>query len=464
MPFAPLNPVFGTLRFRLMLWNTAVVLLMVLPTLVVVRETLRHTLRHELDQLLREDVLEVDLLARQLRDSPEELRQELTLKARSHAHRGWFVQLFDGDGGLVWQAATPEIDLPPPARRGAAIDVGGYRVAEAAFERPTASVAFVRVGSSLEELQRDVALLTHMMTLAGGLILVLAPLGGYWLAGRATRPLTRIIDTAERLRPSNLAERLPVRGSGDELDRLSQTINGMLDRIAAYLERRRDFLTNAAHELRSPVSAIRATVEVTLSGRQTKEECDALLGEVLEECDALAALVNRLLLLAESDAGRPEPSEQSTDLAAAVRKSAEMFHGAAEACGVELVVPRLDPAVVPGEESALRQVLNNLLDNALEFTPEGGRVTVEVRRGAEAELVVEDTGTGIAPADLPRVFDRFYRGDRSRQRRGGGRGSGLGLSICQAIVTGLGGRIDVVSEPGRGSRFTVVLPLRGPAQ
>jgi heavy metal sensor kinase len=464
MPFAPLNPVFGTLRFRLMLWNTAVVLLMVLPTLIVVREALRHTLRHELDQLLLEDVLEVDLLTRRLQDSPEELHQELTLKARGHAHRGWFVQLFDADGGLAWQTATPEGSLPPPTRRRSAADAGGYRVAEAPLERPTPSVAFVRVGSSLEELQRDVALLTHMMTLAGGLILVLAPLGGYWLAGRATRPLTQIIDAAERLRPSNLAERLPVRGSGDELDRLSQTINGMLDRIAAYLERRRDFLANAAHELRSPVSAIRATVEVTLSGRQTREECDALLGEVLEECDALAALVNRLLLLAESDAGRPEPSDQSTDLAAAVRKSVEMFHGAAEACGVELVAPRLDPAVVPGEESALWQVVNNLLDNALEFTPEGGRVTVEVRRGAEAELVVEDTGMGIAPADLPRVFERFYRGDRSRQRRGGGRGSGLGLSICQAIVTGLGGRIDVVSEPGQGTRFTVALPLRSPGQ
>lgn len=462
MPSELLKGIVGTLRFRLLAWNTAVVLLMVLPTLIGVREAMRHTLRHELDQLLLEDALEVDLLVRQLQNSPEELHQELTLQARGHAHRGWFVQLFDAEGGLVWQTGMPpDLVLPPPTRRGTVIDVDGYRVAEARLAEGTARLAaFVRVGSSLEELQSDMALLTHMMVLAAGLILVLAPLGGFWLAGRATRPLARIIDTAARLRPSNLNERLPVRGTGDELDRLSQTINGMLDRLATYLEQHREFIANAAHELRSPVSAVRATVEVALSGRLTAEERDALLGEVLEECDALAGLVNRLLLLAEGDAGRLEPTGQSADLGTAVRKSIEMFRGAAEARGVDLFCPRLDSAVVPGDESHLRQVVNNLLDNALEFTPEGGRVTVEVRRGAEAELVVEDTGTGIAPVDLPRVFDRFYRGDRSRQRRSGGRGSGLGLSICQSIVTALGGRIGVASVPGRGTRFAVTLPLR----
>lgn len=460
MPSELFRAVFGTLRFRLLFWNTLVVLLMVLPTLIGVRETLRHTLREELDQLLREDVLEVDLLLHQLQNSAEELHQELNLKARGHAHRGWFVQLFNAAGGLVWQSDVPEgLELPPYAGREAQTDVQNYRIVEAPVGQPTRLAAFVRVGSSLEGLHRDVALLTDMMVLAGGLILILAPLGGYWLAQQATRPVAEIIDTAERLRPSNLDERLPVRGTGDELDRLSQTINGMLDRIAVYLQHRRDFIANAAHELRSPLSAIRATVEVALAGQRTTEERDALLGEVLEECDALTGLVNRLLLLAEGDAGRLDPGEQTADLSRAARKSVEMFHGAAESRGVELTLSGTSPVWVRGDESILRQVLNNLLDNALEFTPSGGRVTVQVRRGTEAELIVEDTGSGIAAEDVPRVFERFYRGDRSRSRRSGGRGSGLGLSICQAIVTALGGRIGVESQPGRGTRFTVVLPL-----
>jgi signal transduction histidine kinase len=323
----------------------------------------------------------------------------------------------------------------------------------------------LRVGSARDFIDRDVLLLSELIALALAVIAVAAPLIGYWLAGRATRPLATILRTTARLRPDRLAERLPLRGSGDELDRLSATINGLLDRIAAHLQRQRDFVANAAHELRSPLAAVRTSVEVALDHDRTPAEYRELLADVAEECDGLGGLVNQLLLLAEGDSGLLRPAGR-VRLDKVVARAVDMFRGSAEQGGIRLEAPALPPAEVAGDERHLRQVVNNLLDNAVKFTPPGGRVSVELglsppagRRPVEAVLWVADTGEGIPPEHLPHVFERFYRADRARARDRPGAGNGLGLSICQTIVTAYGGRIDAASRPGRGTVMTVVLPL-----
>jgi heavy metal sensor kinase len=296
--------------------------------------------------------------------------------------------------------------------------------------------------------------------LTGGGILLIAPPVGYWLAGRAIRPLQNIISTTERLRPGALAERLPLRDTGDELDQLSITINGFLDRLADHLKRQRDFVANAAHELRSPLAAVRTSVEVTLQRDRSSSEYQDLLADVAEEATSLSRLVNQLLLLAEGDAERLKPGGGMVPLADIAARAADMFQGVADQRGVELAVTRADAVVVRGDAGHVRQVIHNLVDNALKFTPPGGRVEVDVGPGApgRAAMRVRDTGVGIAAADLPHVFDRFFKGDRARPRDGEARGTGLGLSICQAIVTAYGGRLDVASELGRGTTVTVDLP------
>jgi signal transduction histidine kinase len=173
-------------------------------------------------------------------------------------------------------------------------------------------------------------------------------------------------------------------------------------------------------------------------------------------------LVNRLLLLAEGDAGRLAAHDQQAQLDKVIRESVNMFEAVAEAKGVELKLVGLVPVVVSGEEYHLRQVVRNLLDNAIKFTPEAGRITVELAAdpdSKEARLRVTDSGAGMAPEDLPRIFERFYRGDKSRSRDQGPGGSGLGLAICQAIITALNGTIRVHSRLGKGSTFIVTLPL-----
>ncbi len=459
-----LRPLLGTLRFRLTAWTCGVVFLTVALTLVGVREGVRRSLLFTLDEQLREDVEEIGLTVKAFRPDREKLREELAVKARGHAGLGWFAQTYALDGNLVWSTdAGPELDLPVHgSARVSLATAGAYRVAQVLLKREGQPPRVLRIGASLALVEQEVRQLTDVLLLAGGAVLIVIPLIAYWLAGRATRPLAQIIATASRLRPSSLDDRLPLRHTGDELDQLSETINGLLDRIAAYLEQNRDFLANAAHELRSPLAAIRTSLEVALDSERTVKEYVALLGDIAEECNDLGVLVNQLLVLAEGETGQLSTTSQTVRLDRVVQQSLEMFQGVAESQQVALTAPRLAPLQVRGDKHHLRQVVNNLIDNAVKFTPAEGRVIVDLgvdESGASAVLRVADNGIGIAPEHLPRIFERFFRCDRSRSREASRKGNGLGLSICDAIVKSLGGRIMLKSILGRGSEFSVLLPL-----
>jgi heavy metal sensor kinase len=321
----------------------------------------------------------------------------------------------------------------------------------------------VQTGRTLNSLVEDLELLNRALFVRGIFVIALAPLGGWFLARQLTGPIKDIIRTAERMQPQHLNERLPIRGTRDELDRVSQTINRMLDRIADYIDRNRAFVANAAHELRSPLAAIRSSAEVALNRPRTNDEYVNVLTDMVEEVDRLSSMVNRLLLLAETDVGRAVVGpDQVARLDKVVLEAVDMFQAVADVREIRIRVDELASAHVAGDESSLRHIVRNLLDNAIKFSPPGGGVTLSLTTATEpprAVLIVADRGLGIAPDDLPRVFERFFRGDRSRQRSDERAGSGLGLSICQAIASSLGGTIEVQSELGRGTTFTVALPL-----
>ena len=464
MRFAKLREVFGTLHFRLTMWHTATVLFMIVVTLLGVREGVRSALLQETDQLLSEDAREMSLVVNEFLPDVEQIEHALERKASTHAHRGLFVELLDGQGKVIWHSeAMPESLLPANLRlkSGQPATRAGQRVLQQDLARPVAGARVIRIGSSLEPLVADVDKLTQLMMIVGAIVLLVSPLGGYWLAGRATRPLAKIIDTTARLHPSNLDERLQLRGTRDELDRLSLTVNGLLDRIAAYLEQNRQFTANAAHELRSPLAAIQSSLEVAMGAERSAEEYKDLIGETLEECGRLRDLVNQLLQLAESDAGRIEIGRDALQLDQVIQKACEMFAGVAEAANSRLMIGCLHGAQVYGDANRLRQVINNLVDNAIKFSSEGGTILVKLFTDPFSRYVVlqvSDTGTGIPQEDLPHVFERFYQADKSRQRKERRGGTGLGLSICQSIVAAHGGTIEIDSELGRGTTVTVKLP------
>lgn len=463
MSFERLSHLSRTLRFRLMVWNTVVVLLTGIAILIVLREGVRLSLLHEIDEILLEDLKEIALAVKEAHardDTP--LREELDRKARGHIRHKWFAQFIDSGGRSLWEsvdaprlAATPRITEPVRP-----FTAGNFRVAEDRLSRSVDGATTVRVGESLELHYEAMNRIDWSVAVTVGLVLLIAPMVGFLLMLRATQPLAVINSTAARLRPDRIEERLPIRGTGDELDQLSRTINELLDRIAAYLRERRDFVANSAHELRSPLAAIRSTVEVALNSGRSLAEYEELLTGIIEECSSLETLVNQLLLLAETDADRLKLHGERVSLDDLVRRSADMFDAVAESRGIVMEVGPLDPIQMEGNALHLRQVVNNLLDNAIKFTPAGGKITVRLEHSApnQARLVVCDTGAGIAPEDVAHIFERFFRGDRSRDRRGIQHGSGLGLSICQAVVAAHGGTIRVESHVGSGTTFTVLLP------
>lgn len=457
------EPSGPTLRSRLTFWNTAVLLLLVSVTLVGLRQALLWTMLGELDHLLHEDAQEVALLVRGKYPDHNLIREALDRKARSHREDGWFVEIYYPDGQL-YVSSQPGVDAVPPVDVPVtALSRDGLRIVHLQLGEEGRPAMIARVGASLAGIDEDVNRLTRLLLVVGVVIVGVAPVAGWFLAGRAIRPLAAILRTTRRLRPDHLDERLTLRGTNDELDRLSLTINSFLDKLALHLRQQREFVANAAHELRSPLTALRSAIDVTLTRERSGADYRDLLADLAEECDSLRTLVNQLLLLAESDVGalaRGATPQQLDDL---VRRSVEMFEGVAEQREVELKVSALEPALVLGHPIHLREVIHNLLDNALNYTPRGGRVTVELSKvvtagQGRAVLCVRDTGIGIAAEHLPHLFERFYRADRARERGAGKGGSGLGLCICQSIVTAYGGAIRVESAPEQGTAVHVELP------
>ncbi len=457
-----------TLRFRLMVWNAVVVLLTSLAILVAVREGLRYSLLFEMDQILRQDTEEIKLA---IKEVPlvqiSERYEELNRKARGHRQDGWFIRILNTSGDEIWASENTPANRPALSalRDDQPISIGNHRILQSALQTVDRRKIIVRVGASLDFLARDMQRIDHLSLLIVLVMVVVAPLGGYWLAGRATRPLADIIHTMARLRPSQLDERLAIRKTGDELDKLSLTFNRLLDRIGDHLQEHRDSLANAAHELRTPLAAIRSSIEVCLNEDRSSEAYRELLANLIDECQSLETLVNQLLLLAETEADRLKIMGQFVDFHTIVERCVDMFRGVADFKQVELVVPPLPPVLVEGNRHHLRQLLNNLLDNALKFTSEGGKVTVSLERDEEhrlAVLKVSDSGFGISAEELPQIFDRFYRGDRSRRRDMETRGTGLGLCICRSVVHAHRGTIRVTSTPGEGTTFTIQFPLLDP--
>ena len=460
-----------------MLLNAIVVLLASMGTLVGLRAGMRFALVRELDQILDEDLdeIELDLAAAGDPDS-EALTSQLERKAEGHVQHRWFVQIcdfaisskgVDEDVGTIQRVNVPiEINIGP-IEADSPTTVNGYRLLDRSAKLANGKPVWIRVGASMSSIDRDLTLIDEIIGIAFGLGLIMAPMGGYWLAGRVTRPLANMINTADRLRPEELSERLPVRGTGDELDHLSHTFNLLLDRIASFLQQRRDFLANAAHELRTPLAALRSTAEVALRSQRSATEYQELLGTIVEESESLEVLVNQLLLLAETEADSETLmlSGEPVAMSKLLERSYDMFVGVAESRSISLKLQLQQSATVKGNRHHLRQVINNLIDNALKFTPAGGTVVVSLNLDSQANnaiLSVSDSGIGIAEDEMPRLFERFYRGDRSRRRDAVTRGTGLGLSICQAIVKGHGGTLSIESQIGKGSCFQVSIPLLPP--
>ena len=294
------------------------------------------------------------------------------------------------------------------------------------------------------------------------LLVILASVLGYWLGGRALAPVNRIIRSAEGIGVLNLSRRLEVPRAKDELRRLTETLNAMLDRIESSVKRITRFTADASHDLRTPLSLIRTSAELALRRKRSEEDYRESLTRILLISEETTQLIEGLLTLARADAGAAQLKCQSLDLRPILLKVAHQARFLASAKGLSFTehscaetLPMLaDPA-------AIERLLLSLLDNAVKYTPVGGRVTVRASsHHGSAIIEIEDTGMGIAESDLPHIFERFFRADQARSREI--RGSGLGLSIARWITEAHHGSIEVTSQLGKGSSFRIRLPLTAP--
>jgi heavy metal sensor kinase len=294
---------------------------------------------------------------------------------------------------------------------------------------------------------------------ASGVLTLLSLIVGWWMAKRSLRPVHNIIETTRIITAERLQERLSPTGSGDEIDELILTLNHMIARLEAAFRQISQFTADVSHELRTPLAVMRGEIEVALQYSKSEEELKGVLVSMLEEVDRLSGIANDLLLLARADAGLDMKRFDKVNLGQLLAEVADDVKLLAESRGVVLKSGDLQDTVLLGDRDGLRRIFMNLLDNAVKYTPSGGQVRLScvVRDGA-ARISVEDNGVGIGPEDVPHLFDRFYKTSRSRTQTSD-KGAGLGLSIARSLVEKHGGTISVQSALGRGTTFTVLLPL-----
>jgi heavy metal sensor kinase len=318
----------------------------------------------------------------------------------------------------------------------------------------------LRVARDLTPVAVTVAELRRILLAALPVVTLVALWGGYALARRALAPVDAMTAEARRLAADLAGHRLPVANPGDELGRLALTLNAALDRIESGVESARRFTADAAHELRTPVAAVRAIGEVTLVRARGASAYRDAIGDMLVELGRLAELVDRLLFLARADADQLVAERAPFAPAALVGRLVEIYGPLAEERGIALVAAECDPGLLVGDARLLESAVGNLVDNALRAAVGGGSVVLAARRTQGGwEISVSDDGKGLPPDQLERVFERFVRLDPSR--RGGG--AGLGLSIALRIAEAHGGTIRCFSRPGVETRFTVEIPGRAAA-
>lgn len=396
-----------------------------------------------------------------------------------------YILLADGNGNVIYRSINVRLLAGNDSTRlGAASDSakiinaargmneGAYGLLKLSNEqilmrmRPVhiGRVERVWVGLGANEVQFAPASLVAVMLIVGPILLGLSLSGAFFIAGRAFRPVDEIIDQVEAISDGrSLHRRVAIGAAGDELSRLSATLNAMIERLETSFGALRRFTADASHELKTPLTVIRADVERSMSPTTTSTEKDIALEEALQQVTRMADLVDSLLTLARADEGRFDLHREPVELLELTREVVETARLLGEMAGLTIDVPIMERAEIQGDPTRLRQLFLNLVTNAIKYTKRGGRVEITLARAEDQVLfAVRDTGIGIAAADLPYIFERFWRADRARSRASERGGNGLGLAICQWIAHAHGGSLTVESRLGRGSRFVAILPLSLP--
>jgi heavy metal sensor kinase len=459
--------ILRSIRFRLTLWYVILLAVILAGFSAGVYLTLRQRLNENLDDSLQNRAGVVAGALHYENGTPTLETEGAGADPDADEH---FTRVYDSTGSVTFDD-SPETGRPPVDRESVnaalqgetkvhRVKVGGQsmRVRTLPVLRGGEVVGALEVGLSEEDVRETLRILLLIIAVAYPVTLGAASFGGVFLAGRALAPIDKITRTARRISAQELSQRLDLQLADDEIGRLARTFDEMIARLDEAFRRQRQFTADASHELRTPLTSIKGQVEVALNRERSAQAYREVLGTVNEEVDRLIRLVGSLLTLARADAGQIPIARERVELGELVTGAVEQARPMAAERGVRLEAAPAAPVALEADEDLLLQLLLNLVDNAVKHTERGGEVTLGwARRDSFAELWVRDSGAGISPEHLPRIFDRFYRADTARSRAEGG--TGLGLSICRWIAEAHGGSISVESVPGEGTAFVVKLPV-----
>jgi heavy metal sensor kinase len=462
-----------SIRFRLSVWYFSALLIALAAFGVGTWITLRRSLYETVDDTLRDRISGVRKFMEVQTESlsPEEIRQEF----REHSVLGPGGDLFqvcDSKGGWLYRSdplAGNDVGIALPSKLPANGLYEDLTVQDTRLRTLSSRIDVrgqpytLQVAAPVEELAEALERYSLALLLLIPAVLAAASVGGYWMSRRALAPVDRIIRDAQSIGSRSLQKRLDVPATGDELQRLSQTLNQMLERLDLAFRRITQFTADASHELRTPVSVIRTTAELALRRPRSTSDYESALRDILAQSERTTELVDSLLTLARADTGSQDLQRVPVDLAEVIGDAVATGRRLAATKGLEFKVTIEQPNLkILGDAQALRRLALILIDNAVKYTETPGAVEVRIgSSGGSALLEFHDTGIGIPPEDLPHIFERFYRADPARGSEAGG--AGLGLAIAHWIVQNHSGEIAVESSPGCGSRFRVSLPLEGHA-
>jgi heavy metal sensor kinase len=375
---------------------------------------------------------------------------------------GFAIRLMD-QNGKIWDGLGRDLAIPTtlPTHTGFSTlttSTTTWRVYNQTLPTAYGEGAWLQVAESLEPIYEASEHLLTLMVLGFPLVLMIAALGGLFLADRALRPIERIIHTAQNIDANDFTQRIGYQGSTDEVRRLAKTLDRMLDRLQLAFEHEQRFTADAAHELRTPLTVIKGRIGVTLSRSRTVAEYEQTLQSLEQETDRLIRLTHGLLFLARLDLRQTHPALlQAVDLSHLLTTLVEQIQPLAETQQIQVLAEISPQLLVLGNADYLTNLFLNLIDNALKYTPSGGRVTLKATQNYQGvEVQVQDTGVGIEAKHLPLLFDRFYRVKEDRSRQTGG--AGLGLAISHEITRLHYGKLTVQSQVKHGTTFTLFLP------
>jgi heavy metal sensor kinase len=454
---------------RLTLWYLAIFALAQAIFGVGMWLILRHNLYEMVDSGLEGQVEDLkSFFEAQKKDaSVAKLREEIN-EAYGIEHSGDYLVVYVESGELIYRSTFLDAhrsDLLPPHKikqqmmKNRTIDGKAFRFIFTNLTQINGHAYTVEMGVPTDDVVATLSQFRSYLLMFAPLLLLAAAAGGYWLSRRALSPVDALVQTARTVSGTNLNSRLQKLETGDELQRLSDTLNEMLDRIESAFLRITQFTADASHELRTPISLIRTEAELALRRSRGEAEYKESLRHILLEAERTTALIEQLLAMARADSGRETLHLEPVDLRQTLRSVVAGWQQVATIRNLQFSA-RLDgPEVfVTGDETLLRRLLDILLDNALKYTSQPGSVQLRLEAHGDSALIsVQDSGVGIAEKDQSKIFERFYRVDQARNRAQGG--AGLGLAIAQWIVMQHRGSIEVESRPGQGSTFRVELPM-----